>query len=170
MADFVRCSCSRRTTEYKSPATISQPEAAQPEKSKSTGPRTGICAKRSASRTQRATVTTGCKNYQWRAVAEDMEAYHRFCEELLTDLAPGNAARAPIRPNLLRHAMAFEPHKFHQRCDAQFSLLRRSCAGNIDTEHPQVHAALTAARVFRDDSTGSPSSAAEDEQRLHRTL
>jgi hypothetical protein len=42
-------------------------------------------------------------------------------------------------------------------------------AGEIETEHPQVHAALTAARVYRDDNR-SFANLTLYEQRLHRTL
>ncbi len=42
-------------------------------------------------------------------------------------------------------------------------------AGEIETEHPQVHAALTAARVYRDDNK-SFANLTLYEQRLHRTL
>ena len=53
--------------------------------------------------------------------------------------------------------------------DAMLSLGHSEAAGEIDTEHPQVHAALTAARVFRDDNK-SFANLTLYEQRLHRTL
>jgi hypothetical protein len=53
--------------------------------------------------------------------------------------------------------------------DAMLSLGHFEAAGEIDTEHPQVHAALTAARVFRGDSQSFPNLSLY-EQRLERNL
>ncbi len=98
---------------------------------------------------------------------EDMEAYHRFCEELLTDLAP----ETPVER---QYAQTFcdtqwRLNRMRSIEDAMLSLGHFEEAGNIDTEHPQVHAALTAARVFRDDSQSFVNISLY-EQRLQRTL
>jgi hypothetical protein len=140
-----------------SPATIAEP------KSKSTGPRTEEGKKRSAMNATRHGLTGRTIVMPY----EDMEAYHAFCEELMEDLAPEN-------PLERQYAQTF--------CDTQWRLNRArsiedsmlalghfEAAGNIETEHPQVHAALTAGRVFRDDSK-SFANLTLYEQRLERTL
>ena len=146
-----------------SPATISQPEAAQPGKSKSTGPRTEEGKKRSSINALRHGLTGRTVVMPY----EDMEAYHRFCEELLTDLAP----ETPVER---QYAQTFcdtqwRLNRMRSIEDAMLSLGHFEEAGNIDTEHPQVHAALTAARVFRDDSQSFVNISLY-EQRLQRTL
>ncbi len=139
-----------------SPAISAQPN-------KSTGPRTEEGKKRSALNAMRHGLTG-------RTVVmphEDMEAYKAFCNELFVDLAPETAIERV-------YAQAF--------CDTQWRLNRArsiedsmlalghfEAAGEIETEHAQVHAALTAARVFRDDSK-SFANLSLYEQRLQRTL
>jgi hypothetical protein len=139
-----------------SPAISAQPN-------KSTGPRTDEGKKRSALNAMRHGLTG-------RTVVmphEDMEAYKAFCNELFGDLAPETAIERV-------YAQAF--------CDSQWRLNRArsiedsmialghcEAAGEIQTEHPQVHAALTAARVFRDDSKSFVNLSLY-EQRLQRTL
>ncbi len=140
-----------------SPATLSE------SKSKSTGPRTEEGKKRSAMNATRHGLTG-------RTIVmpfEDMDAYHSFCKELFEELAPAT-------PLERQYAQTF--------CDTQWRLNRArsiedsmlalghfEAAGNIDTEHAQVHAALTSARVFRDDSQ-SFLNLTLYEQRLQRTL
>jgi hypothetical protein len=146
-----------------SPATTSQPDAAQAGKSKSTGPRTEEGKKRSAMNATRHGLTGRTIVMPY----EDMEAYHRFCEELFADLAPAT----PVEH---QYAQTFcdtqwRLNRIRSIEDAMFSLGHFEEAGRIETEHPQVHAALTAARVFRDDSKSFVNLSLY-EQRLQRTL
>src|ERR1700753_816714 len=140
-----------------SPATVTEP------KSKSTGPRTEEGKKRSAMNATRHGLTGRTIVMPY----EDMDAYHSFCTELLEELAP----ETPVER---QYAQTF--------CDTQWRLNRiRSiedsilalghfeAAGHIDTENPQVHAALTAGRVFRDQAQ-SFANISLYEQRLQRTL
>jgi hypothetical protein len=98
---------------------------------------------------------------------EDLNAYYAFCKELIADLAP----ETPVER---QYAQTF--------CDTQWRLNRaRSIedgmlalghsenAGNIEAGHPEIHAALTAARVFREDSKTFVNLSLY-EQRLQRTL
>jgi hypothetical protein len=138
------------------------PAQANP-KSKSTGPRTPE-GKHTASLNALRHGLTG------RVVVmphEDLNAYYAFCKELIADLAP----ETPVER---QYAQTF--------CDTQWRLNRaRSIedgmlalghsenAGNIEAGHPEIHAALTAARVFREDSKAFVNLSLY-EQRLQRTL
>src|ERR1700744_5024576 len=129
-----------------SPATESaSSNAASSTPNQSTGPRTQEGKTRSAMNALRHGLTG-------RTVVmphEDMDQYHIFCRRLFQTLAP----ETPLEE---QYAQTF--------CDTQWRLNRaRSLedailalghseeAGEIETEHVQVHAVLTAARVFRDD-------------------
>jgi hypothetical protein len=98
---------------------------------------------------------------------EDMDAYHTFCKELFESLAPETPLERQYAQTFcdtqwrLNRALSIE--------DSMYALGHFETAGNIETEHPQVHAALTAARVFRDDSK-SFANLSLYEQRLRRTL
>jgi hypothetical protein len=129
----------------------------------STGPRTEEGKKRSSINALRHGLTGRTVVMPY----EDMEAYHRFCEELLTDLAP----ETPVER---QYAQTFcdtqwRLNRIRSIEDAMFSLGHFEAAGEIETDHPQVHAALTAARVFRDDSKSFVNLSLY-EQRLQRTL
>ena len=133
------------------------------EQSKATGPKTPE-GKRKASLNALRHGLTG------RVVvlpSEDMDAFYAFCKELMQDLKP----EGPLEK---QYAQAF--------CDTQWRLNRiRSMedsmlalghfeeAGEIDPGHPQIHAALTNARVFRDQSREFANLSLY-EQRLNRAL
>jgi hypothetical protein len=98
---------------------------------------------------------------------EDMDAYHIFCKELFESLAP----KTPVER---QYAQTFcdtqwRLNRARSMEDAMLALGHFEAAGEIETEHPQVHAALTAGRVFRDDSK-SFTNLTLYEQRLERTL
>jgi hypothetical protein len=140
-----------------SPATYEQPQ------SKSTGPRTDEGKRKSALNAMRHGLTG-------RTIVmphEDMQAYHAFCKELFEDLAPETSLERQCAQTFcdtqwrLNRARSIE--------DAMIALGHAEAAGNIETEHPQVYAALTAARVFRDDSKSFVNLSLY-EQRLQRTL
>ncbi len=133
------------------------------QKSKSTGPRTPEGKRRSCVNALRHGLTG-------RVVvlpSEDMDAYHAFCAELIADLAPETPVERQYAQTFcdtqwrLNRARAIE--------DSMLSLGHFEAAGDIDADHPQVHAALTAARVFREDSKSFVNLSLY-EQRLQRTL
>ena len=138
------------------------PATAEP-KSKSTGPRTEEGKKRSAMNATRHGLTGRTIVMPY----EDMEAYHAFCNEFFESLAPETPVERQYAQTFcdtqwrLNRALSIE--------DAMLSLGHAEAAGNIETEHPQVYAALTAARVFRDDSKSFVNLSLY-EQRLQRTL
>src|ERR1700691_1137600 len=136
---------------------------AQTQKSKSTGPRTPEGKARSCVNALRHGLTG-------RVVvlpSEDMNAYQAFCAELLADLAPETALERQYAQTFcdtqwrLNRARSIE--------DSMLSLGHFEAAGDIDTAHPEIHAALTAARVFREDSKSFVNLSLY-EQRLQRTL
>jgi hypothetical protein len=136
---------------------------AQTQKSKSTGPRTPEGKARSCVNALRHGLTG-------RVVvlpSEDMDAYYALCAELIADLAPETPVERQYAQTFcdtqwrLNRARSFE--------DSMLSLGHFESAGAIDTGHPPVHAALTAARVFREDSKSFVNLSLY-EQRLQRTL
>jgi hypothetical protein len=141
---------------------MSPAQTAEP-KSKSTGPRTEEGKKRSAMNATRHGLTGRTIVMPY----EDMEAYHLFCKELFEGLAPETPLERQYAQTFcdtqwrLNRALSIE--------DSMYALGHFEAAGNIETENPQVHAALTAARVFRDDSK-SFANLSLYEQRLRRTL
>jgi hypothetical protein len=142
---------------------IACPPTQSTQKSKSTGPRTPEGKKRSAVNALRHGLTG-------RVVvlpSEDMNAYHAFCADLIADLAPATPVERQYAQTFcdtqwrLNRARSLE--------DSMFSLGHFEAAGDIETDHPEIHAALTAARVFREDSKSFVNLSLY-EQRLQRTL
>jgi hypothetical protein len=133
------------------------------DKSKSTGPRTPG----GKNKTRLNALRHGLTGRVVVLPSEDMDAYHAFCAELIADLAPETAVESQYAQTFcdtqwrLNRARSFE--------DSMLSLGHFESAGAIDTGHPQVHAALTAARVFREDSKSFVNLSLY-EQRLQRTL
>ncbi len=142
-----------------SPAT----ESATPTQNHSTGPRTQEGKQRSALNALRHGLTGRTVVMPY----EDMDEYHIFCKRLFQTLAPETPLEEQYAQTYcdtqwrLNRALSFE--------DAMIALGHAEAAGEIETEHPQVHAALTAARVYRDDNK-SFANLTLYEQRLHRTL
>jgi hypothetical protein len=98
---------------------------------------------------------------------EDLNAYQSFCKELLADLAPETRLERQYAQTFcdtqwrLNRALSIE--------DGILALGHFEPAGAIDAGHPEIHAALTAARVFREHSKAFVNLSLY-EQRLQRTL
>jgi len=147
-----------------SPATEpASSNAASPQPNQSTGPRTQEGKQRSALNALRHGLTGRTVVMPY----EDMDQYHIFCRRLFQTLAPETPLEEQYAQTFcdtqwrLNRARSLE--------DAMLSLGHSEEAGEIKTEHPQVHAVLTAARVFRDDNK-SFLNLSLYEQRLQRTL
>src|SRR5271154_1140163 len=147
-----------------SPATESAPSnAPTPNSNQSTGPRTQEGKQRSALNALRHGLTGRTIVMPY----EDMDQYHIFCKRLFQSLAPETPLEEQYAQTWcdtqwrLNRARSLE--------DAMLALGHAEAAGEIETEHAQVHAVLTAARVFRDDSR-SFLNLSLYEQRLQRTL
>jgi hypothetical protein len=147
-----------------SPATQSlSGDAASSQPNQSTGPRTEEGKQRSALNALRHGLTGRTVVMPY----EDMDQYHIFCRRLFQTLAPETPLEEQYAQTFcdtqwrLNRARSLE--------DAMLSLGHSEEAGEIETEHAQVHAVLTAARVFRDDNK-SFLNLSLYEQRLQRTL
>src|SRR6202000_612029 len=122
-----------------SPATESvSNNAASPQPRQSTGPRTDEGQ-------QRPSLNALPHGLTGRTVVmpyEDMDQYHIFCKRLFQTLAPETPLEEQYAQTFcdtqwrLNRALSFE--------DAMIALGHAEAAGEIETEHPQVHAALTA--------------------------
>ena len=140
-----------------SPATYAAPATGP------TGPRTEEGKKKSSLNATRHGLTGRVVVMPW----EDMDAYMRFCAELMTDLAPETAVERQYAQTFCD--TQWRLNRIRSIEESMFALGHVEDAGRIEVNHPQVHAALTAARVFRDDSKTFVNLILY-EQRLQRTL
>src|SRR5579871_3253184 len=136
------------------------PSAAQ---SKSTGPKTPEGKRKSSMNALRHGLTG-------RVVvlpSEDMNAYYAFCKELMKDLVP----EGPLEKQFAQTFCdtQWRLNRIRSTEDAMLALGHFEEAGDIDPGHPEIHAALTNARVFRDQSKQFVNLSLY-EQRLNRTL
>jgi hypothetical protein len=82
--------------------------------------------------------------------SEDMEAYQKFSRELVDSLHPATPMEMQFAQTVadtqwrLNRARTFE--------DGMLALGHFEAAGNFTADSPEIHAALTAAKVFRDHS------------------
>jgi hypothetical protein len=98
---------------------------------------------------------------------EDLEEYKVFSKELL-------ASFAPETPLERQYAQTFVDTQWRLNRirgieDGMFALGHFEPTANIDVDHPQIHSALTASNVFRQDSQAFVNLSLY-EQRLQRTL
>ena len=98
---------------------------------------------------------------------EDMAAYQAFCKELFESLAPATPVENQFAQTFCD--TQWRLNRIRSIEDSMFALGHFEAASNIDVNHPEAHAALTAARVFRDDSKSFVNLSLY-EQRLQRIL
>jgi hypothetical protein len=80
---------------------------------------------------------------------EDRTAFNQFCAELVTSLAPAN----PVERQLAQ-SFAEDNWRLNRARAIENNLLafgHYGPEGNIDAEHPEIHAAMTAAQVYSAD-------------------
>ena len=146
-----------------SPLNVVQIEANRRNALHSTGPRTEAGKKTSSLNALRHGLTS-------RIVVlptEDLAAYTRFSEEFLLDLAPETFAERQYAQTIID--TQWRLNRVRALEDGMLALGHYGPESNIDGGHPEIHAALTAAAVFRDHSQAFVNLSMH-EQRLYRIL
>jgi hypothetical protein len=146
-----------------SPTSEAQIAANRANAQKSTGPKTTEGKQRAALNACRHGLTA-------RVVVlpeEDLEAYKAFSKELLGSLNPENPIERQYAQTFID--TQWRLNRIRGIEDGMFALGHFEPTANIDVDHPQIHAALTASNVFRQDSQSFVNLSLY-EQRLQRTL
>jgi hypothetical protein len=142
---------------------VVQIEANRRNAQQSTGPRTEIGKKTSSLNALRHGLTS-------RIVVlptEDLAAYQRFSEEFLVDLAPETFAERQFAQTIID--TQWRLNRVRAIEDGMLALGHYGPESQIDAGHPEIHAALTAAAVFREHSQAFVNLSMH-EQRLYRIL
>jgi hypothetical protein len=140
-----------------------QLEANRRNAQQSTGPRTEIGKKTSSLNALRHGLTS-------RIVVlptEDLAAYIAFSEEFLVDLAPETFPERQCAQTIID--TQWRLNRVRALEDGMLALGHYGPESRIDAGHPEIHAALTAAAVFRAHSQAFVNLSMH-EQRLYRTL
>jgi hypothetical protein len=152
-----------RTTHMSSALNIVQLEANRRNAQQSTGPRTEAGKKTSSLNALRHGLTS-------RIVVlptEDLTAYNRFSDEFLVDLAPATFAERQCAQTIID--TQWRLNRVRTIEDGMLGLGHFGPEGEIDPGHPEIHAALTAAAVYRAHSQAFVNLSMH-EQRLYRIL
>jgi hypothetical protein len=142
---------------------VVQIEANRRNAQQSTGPRTEIGKKTSSLNALRHGLTS-------RIVVlptEDLAAYQRFSEEFLVDLAPATFAERQFAQTIVD--TQWRLNRVRALEDGMLALGHYGPEGDIEAGHPELHAALSAAAVFREHSRAFVNLSMH-EQRLYRIL
>jgi hypothetical protein len=99
--------------------------------------------------------------------SEDLNQYQAFSQELVDSFDP----RTPLERQLAQIAadQQWRLNRVRSIEDGMFALGHSEEAGNFETGNTEIHAALTAARVFRQDSKAFVNLTLY-EQRIHRIM
>ncbi len=142
---------------------IVQLEANRRNAQQSTGPRTEAGKKTSSLNALRHGLTS-------RIVVlptEDLSAYNRFCDEFLVDLAPETFAERQCARTIID--TQWRLNRVRTIEDGMLGLGHFGPENQIDPGHPEIHAALTTAAVYRSHSQAFVNLSMH-EQRLYRIL
>ena len=142
---------------------VVQIEANRRNAQQSTGPRTEIGKKTSSLNALRHGLTS-------RIVVlptEDLAAYKTFSAEFLTDLAPVTFAERQFAQTIID--TQWRLNRVRTLEDGMLALGHFGPESQIDPGHPEIHAALTSAAVFREHSQAFVNLSMH-EQRLYRML
>jgi len=98
---------------------------------------------------------------------EDMAAYHAFSKEIVESLD----AQTPVERQFAQTIAdnQWRINRIRSIEDGMLGMGHFEEAGNFETDHPEFHSAMTAARAFRDDSKSFVNLSIY-EQRLHRSM
>ena len=142
---------------------VVQVEANRRNARQSTGPRTEAGKKASSLNALRHGLTA-------RVVVlptEDLDAYRNFSAEFLVDLAPETFAERQCAQTIID--TQWRLNRVRSLEDGMLALGHFGPEGQIDPGHPEIHAALTAAAVYRTHSQAFVNLSMH-EQRLYRIL
>jgi len=142
---------------------VVQVEANRRNAQQSTGPRTEAGKKTSSLNALRHGLTA-------RVVVlptEDLAAYQHFSDEFLADLAPETFAERQCAQTIID--TQWRLNRVRSIEDGMLALGHFGPEGQIDPGHPEIHAALTAAAVYRTHSQAFVNLSMH-EQRLYRIL
>jgi hypothetical protein len=146
-----------------SPLNVIQIEANRRNALQSTGPRSEIGKKTSSLNALRHGLTS-------RIVVlptEDLAAYQTFSAEFLVDLAPATFAERQFAQTIID--TQWRLNRVRSLEDGMLALGHFGKESQIDPGHPEIHAALTSAAVFREHSQAFVNLSMH-EQRLYRML
>jgi hypothetical protein len=98
---------------------------------------------------------------------EDMAAYKAFS----TEIADSLDAQTPLERQFAQTVAdnQWRINRIRSIEDGMLGMGHYEAAGNFDADHPEIHAAMTAARAFRDNSQAFVNLSIY-EQRLHRSM
>jgi hypothetical protein len=98
---------------------------------------------------------------------EDMNAYKAFSKEIADSLD----AQTPVERQFAQTVAdnQWRINRIRSIEDGMLGMGHYEAAGNFDADHPEIHAAMTAARAFRDNSQAFVNLSIY-EQRLHRSM
>jgi hypothetical protein len=142
---------------------VVQIEANRRNAQQSTGPRTETGKQKSSLNALRHGLTA-------RVVVlptEDLAAYQRFSTEFLADLAPETFAERQCAQTIVDSQWRL--NRVRGLEDGMLAFGHYGPEGQIDPGHPEIHAALTAAAVWREHSQAF-ANLSMHEHRLHRVL
>jgi len=99
--------------------------------------------------------------------SEDMAAYRAFSKEIVDSLD----AQTPVERQFAQTVAdnQWRINRIRSIEDGMLGMGHFESAGDFDTDHPEVHSALTAARAFREHSKSFVNLSIY-EQRLHRSM
>ena len=146
-----------------SPLNVVQMEANRRNAQQSTGPRSDIGKKTSSLNALRHGLTA-------RVVvlpSEDLAAYKKFSDEYLASLSPDTFPERQCAQTIID--TQWRLNRVRSIEEGMLALGHQSPEGQIDYGHPEIHAALTAAVVWRDHSQAFVNLSMH-EQRLYRIL
>jgi hypothetical protein len=145
----------------------SSPNPPDPEASKPTSGRTPGKTEEGKARSKMNALRHGLTARVVVLPSEDMDAYRKFSEEIVDSLD----AQTPVERQFAQTVAdnQWRINRIRSIEDGMLGMGHFEAAGNIDFGHPQIHAAFTAARAFRDDSKSFVNLSIY-EQRLHRSM
>jgi hypothetical protein len=98
---------------------------------------------------------------------EDMAAYRAFSKEIVDSLDPQTPVERQFAQTVADNQWRI--NRIRSIEDGMLGMGHYEAAGDFDTDHPEFHSAMTAARAFRDGSKAFVNLSIY-EQRLHRTM